>query len=232
LSIANAAVIEIEVAKDLRGNFTSFSYDSSNDIVKFQFEFYNTGSIPYKTRIRIDINDSKNNFVGWSDEKSLMPGDRKNFDIFWYTNSSGNFFVRTRAYYANEIFEQKSILEKNTSFFPENIFEITDFRTYDNFIIFDLKSQKDAKNVVVIPDNFPVGWIFEQKKIDFLGKYSSKTVILPYNPTLWSSQNLTLEIASDNGKYFMQKNFELSKEHGIIGFIYYCIDHLRLFNSQ
>ncbi|MEM5879516.1 MAG: hypothetical protein QXU74_03430, partial [Candidatus Aenigmatarchaeota archaeon] len=86
-SFAKATIIEVEIPKSLEGNLSSFSYDSSKDIMKFQFEFYNTGSTAYKTRIRLDlINNSKIVFTGWSNEKILMPGDRNNFEVYLSSN--------------------------------------------------------------------------------------------------------------------------------------------------
>jgi len=229
-SVANSTIIEVEVPQSLFGNFTSFSYDSSKDILKFWFEFYNSGSTAYRTRIRLDVlNDSKIVFTGWSDEKVLMPGDRKNFEIYWYTNSTGNFSARARAYFGNEILERKFSLEKKNSFSPEDVFEIKNFRTYDDFIVFDIKAKRNAKDVVILPSDFPLGWVFEQKKIDFLKEGEEKTVAIDYHPTVWSEGKLNLIIASNEGRYKTEERFEMRKEMGIFWLIYYLTDMLKLF---
>jgi hypothetical protein len=228
--IANSVIIKVEVPKSLVGNFTSFSYDSSKDILKFWFEFYNSGSTAYKTRIRLDaFNDSRIIFTGWSDEKILMPGDRKVFEIYWYTNSTGNFSIRVRAYFGNEIFERRINVEKNNSFSPEDVFEIKNFRTYDDFIVFDIKAKRSAKNVIILPSDFPLGWIFEQKKIDFLNK--EKTVAIYYQPTVWAEGKLNLIVASDDGIYKTEKIFEMKKEKGILWLIHYLTDRIKLLVS-
>ena len=230
--ITNSVIIKVEVPESLFGNFTSFSYDSSKDILKFWFEFYNSGSTAYKTRVRLDVfNDSRIIFTGWSDEKVLMPGDRKNFEIYWYTNSTGNFSIRVRAYFGNEIFERRITIEKNNSFSPQDIFEIRNFRTYDDFIVFDIKAKRNAKNVVVLPSNFPLGWIFEQKRIDFLKKEEEKTIAINYQPTVWTEGKLSLIVASDDGKYKTEKIFEMKKETGIIWLIHFLLDKIKLFIS-
>jgi hypothetical protein len=230
--LAKSAEIEVSVPSNLQGNISSISFNPSPDLVRFQIEFYNVGSVAYKARIRLDTNDSQNVFTGWSDEKSLMPGDRNSYDIYWYTNSTGNFSAKAKVYFANEIFEQKFNVEKKTSSFSENVFEITNFRTYDNFIVFDLKSNQDAKNVVVIPTNMPIGWIFEQKKIDSLNRGATKNIVIQYYPSVWTLKNVTLMIASDEGRYYSEKTFELSKETGILWFFHYFIDRLKMLSSQ
>jgi hypothetical protein len=230
--LAKSAEIKVSVPADLQGNISSISFNSSPDLVRFQIEFYNVGSVAYKARIRLDINDSQNVFTGWSDEKSLMPGDRNSYDIYWYANSTGNFSAKAKVYYANEIFEQKFNIGKKASSSSENVFEIMNFRTYDNFIVFDLKSNQDAKNVVAIPTNIPIGWIFEQKEIGSLNKGVTKNVVIQYYPSVWTLKNMTLTIASDEGRYYSEKTFELNKETGILWLFHYLIDRLKMFSSQ
>lgn len=227
--IARSAEIEVNIPRNIEGNVSSFSYSYSLNILNFQIEFYNKGSIAYKTRIRLDIfNGSQWFFTGWSGEKSLMPGDRKNFEIYWYTNSTGNFTTKVRAYLANEIFEQKFSIEKKTSFLPKSVFEVKNFRTYDDYIIFDVRTEENVKDVVVIPADFPLGWMFEQKKVDSINNNAEKTIVLHYQPTVWVPENLKLEIASDEGKYYTEKTFELRKEMGILRLFHYIIDSIKM----
>lgn len=229
-SFGRAAIIDVEIPKSLEGNVSSFSYDSSKDIMKFRFEFYNTGSTAYKARFRLDLlNNSKIFFTGWSDEKVLMPGDRKNFEIYLYSNSTGNFTLRSRVYFGNEIQEKIFSLEKKGSFSPEDVFEIENFRTYDDFIVFDVKANKTAKDVVILPHDFPLGWVFEQKKIDFLNENEKKSVAIKYHPTVWVEGKISLIVASDGGKYKTEKIFEMKKEVGILWLIHYLTDQLKLF---
>jgi hypothetical protein len=228
---SRAAVIEVKIAENLSVSISSSVADANTDILKFHTELYNIGSTGYTARIRLDINDSKNIHTAWSDEKDLMPGDRKNFDLFWYANSTGKFSVRMRIYYANEILEKNLDVVKNASMHSESIFKISGFRTYDDFVIFDLQASGSAKNISIIPEDFPQGWIFEQKQVDSIDNYGSKTIVLPYKPSLWMPQNVTIMVASDGGKYFSQQSFELKKETDILGVIYYLIDRVKMMIS-
>jgi hypothetical protein len=229
LSNANAVLIEVKVPKTLKGNVTSFSYDFSKNLVAFKLEFYNSGSISYTGRARIDVfNDSQTIFTAWSEEKKFMPGDRKIFELYWFTNLTGNFSGRIRMYFANEMLEKTFDLEKIYSYPTENVFTISSFRTYENAVVFDLKAEKDVKNVVIIPENIPLGWIFQQKKIEEMKKGEVRTVAISYKPTVWSEENLALSIADGDGKYFAQEEVKLKKESGLLGFVHYLIDLLKL----
>jgi hypothetical protein len=229
VTCVHSSSIEVDVSKNLKGNISSFSYDYRLNVMKFDVEFYNTGTVGYESRIRIDVFNGTNDiFTGWGKESILMPGDRKDSEIYWYTNSTGNFTARIRTYYANEIAEKVFPIEKNVSSESSSIFEIKNFRMYDDFAVFDVSAKDDAKNIIVMPSNFPAGWIFEQGKIDFIKKDSKKTITIQYRPDVWSEKNMGLEITSDDGIYYTKDAVKLEEEHGIIRIFHSIIDKMKL----
>ncbi|MEM5879634.1 MAG: hypothetical protein QXU74_04055, partial [Candidatus Aenigmatarchaeota archaeon] len=229
-SLSRAAIIKVDVSRNLEGKISSFSCDSSKDLIAFHLEFYNTGSIAYRARARVDIiNNSKTAFTAWSGEKILMPGDRKNFEVYLYSNLTGNLTLRSRMYFGNEIQENFFTIEKKNSLESEDVFEIKNFRTYDDFVVFDIKANKAAKDVVILPHNFPLGWIFEQKEIALLNENEEKTVAIKYFPTVWTEGKVNLIVASDGGKHKTERTFEMKKEIGILWLIYYLTDQFKLF---
>jgi|GEM_PF-857394 len=246
LLVTNEAVayfIEIDVEKVLGGDITSFYYNSSTDLVNFNIEFRNRGSIAYKARIRIDAskssdsNETNETFSAWGPEKVFMPGDKKSSELCWYNNETGNFSVRVRVYYAGEILEKFFEIEKKESMIPQeqierNMFEIRDFRTYDDFVIFDIVSKEDAKDVVIIPTKFRKGWIFEQEKIRLLKKGRYNTVALKYDPGVFAKDNITISIVSDDSKLFSEKTFTLEKKKGVEWVVFYIIDFIRFLTTR
>jgi len=230
IGFAYSSVIDVGVVEEIKGNVSSITYDNYSNIVKFSIEFYNTGSVPYKARIKNEIyNDSKLIFNGWSIEKNFTPGERNSFDIYWYTNYSGRYSSKLKAYFGNEIREYKEFdFLINKSILPEDVFEIKNLRTYDDYIIFDVESKEDVKNAIAIPNKYVSGWVFEQKKIGNITKDGLKLVVLPYHPTLWMPNNITLAIVSDNGKYFTEKTVEMKKNEGLAWLFYYIVDSMRM----
>jgi hypothetical protein len=224
-----SALIDVDISENIKSKIIYENNSISFDIVNFSTEFYNIGSVPYSARARIFVyNDNKLIFNGWSQEKDLMPGDKKTFNIYWYVSSPGKYESKLRLYFGNEINEsEKKELQIGETLIPEDIFEINNFRTYDNYVIFDVKSKKDAKNVIIIPSKYVSGWIFEQKTIDSIKKDSIKTVKINYYPTLWKPTTLKLSIVAENGKYYSEKDLEMKKEEGIIGMIYSILDSLK-----
>jgi hypothetical protein len=217
--------------EDIKSKIILENNTVSFNIINFSTEFYNIGSIPYNSRARIYIynNENKLIFSGWSQEKTLMPGDKKTFDIYWYTNYSGDYKSKLRFYFGNEIIEsEKKEFQINETLISEDIFEIYNFRTYDTYVIFDIKSKKDAKNIIIIPYKYVPGWIFEQEIIDSIKKDYIKTVKINYYPTVWKLSTLKLSIAAENGNYYSEKDLEMKKEEGIAKVIYNILDSLKL----
>jgi hypothetical protein len=228
--IVFSSLIEVDISEDIKGEVVHEGVNISSNIVKFSTEFSNVGSIAYNARARISIyKNDKLLFNGWSQEKTLMPGDRKIFDIYWYASSPVKYDSKLRVYAGNEIFEdEKKEFQVTETLIPEDNFEIMNFRTYDNYIIFDIKSKNDAKNTIVIPYKYVPSWIFEQKTIEYMRKGSVKTVQLNFYPSLVEPTSLKLSIMAENGKYYSEKTLEMKKEQGIIRIFHSILDSLKL----
>lgn len=228
-----ASLVAVSTAEMLKGNLTSLFIDDSSNVIKFYSEFYNIGSIAYKARMRIDIlNESNLVFTGWSKEEVFMPGDKKNFEMFWFSDSKGKYTFKLRIYFGNEISEyRETVFEVKKSIEHEDAFEIKEFRTYDDFVIFDLYSKRDVENLIIMPYKYTPGWIFEQKKIDSMKKNETKVVVVPYYPTVWGQKELKLVVVSNEGIYYTEKSLQLEKKTGLIGLFYYIVDNLKIIFS-
>ncbi len=225
------SLIDVGVAESLKGNISSITYDNTSNIVKFSVEFYNTGSVGYKARIKNEIydNDSRLIFNAWSQENSLMPGERKTFDTYWFSDDSGKYYSKFKVYFGNEILEYRKFeFSIGESISPEDVFEIRNLRTYDDHIIFDIQSIEGANDVIIMPNRYIHGWIFEQGVVTNVTKNSSKTVVIKYYPTLWMPSNISLSIASDDGAYYSERVVEMKKNEGLMGFFFYIIDSFRM----
>ncbi|MCS7106096.1 MAG: hypothetical protein NZ942_02155, partial [Candidatus Aenigmarchaeota archaeon] len=200
-------------------------YETKNGVLKINLEFFNTGSIPYKARARFDIlNSSEIVFTGWSKEETLMPGEAKNFELFYYSSKTENLTSRLRIYYANEIIEKyfNLTLEKKKN--PEDIFQVKNFRVYDNYLRFEVKANKSTK-IFVIPSNFLPGCIFEQAEVE-LKENKNTEIILPFSCQVWFPHEITVEIVNEDGSYYHSNSFYLEKEKGLLKYVNLIIDKI------
>ncbi|MFH0929010.1 MAG: hypothetical protein V1818_01485 [Candidatus Aenigmatarchaeota archaeon] len=226
---AYAASVEVGISEVMEGKLISLSHDNATNIVKFSAEFYNTGSVPYKTRMKTEIiKGDETVFNGWSDEKDFMPGDKRMFETYWHATTSGAYSVKLKAYFGNEIKEYKKVdFVVGSVADSEDVFAIENFRTYDDYVLFDVVSNEDVENVIIMPSGYTAGWIFEQKTIDNLTKNSSKYVMIKYKPTLWSRSAVKMSIVSDDGKYYTEESLEMKKLEGLTGLYFYITDSIK-----
>ena len=214
VSLSSTQKISVNVGEVLRAEVSDIEYNSSVDgIFKIRFQLYNSGSTGYKARARLDVfNDSELVFTGWSEEKSFIPGTRETFSLYWLPPQKGRFLAKLRVYYADEIEKIRTIRVevKNVSSLLKN-FEITDLKTYSDEIKFKLKSNKSLKNVLIIPSDYPLGWVFEQKRIEKIDKDEIKDITLGYKPSLWKPSGITLKIVTEDGKYASSEHFSLKR---------------------
>ncbi len=185
----------------------------------------------------MDIFDQESNwiFTAWTQEVDFYPGTDKILSIYYYPlNITGNFNGRLRVYYGNEILEDFSIrFRVESPIRPKEIVNISNIKVYDNVIVMDIKSNKNLTNVLIVPSNYPLGWIFEQKKIHELKANEIERISIDYEPTLWiPERNVSFYIVTEDGKYFGSKTFTLEKESGLERFLYSTNKWLENFLSK
>lgn len=230
IPLVSAGVVNIGVKMDIRGNISAVFYNISNGVLKINPEFYNTGSVAYKARVRLNVlNSTDTIFTGWSKEETLMPGERKNFEIYGYILRTENIIAKLRVYYGQEIDQREMKFKVTKNDITEDVFQIKNFRTYDNFIKFQIRSNKSLNNVLIVPKNYMMGWVFEQMKIEKLDENKNIEVVIPYESDVWLSHDMNIDVFTEDGKYYSTFSFNLQKEKGLEKYVNYITDKLSLF---
>jgi len=232
-----AQVIKVNIRDKLESEITTIKYNSlleSGEPFKVNFELFNSGSIGYRVRIRLNImNDTEIYYTGWSEEKPLWPGNSGNFELYWYPmNLTGNLEAKLLVYYANEIEELKSIDFKISSTSnPEKDIDITDLKTYEDRVIVTLKTDQELEDVIIIPSDYPYGWIFEQSKIDLINAGKEKKVELKYEPTIWKETETMIHVFTEDGKHYNSKSFLMEREESRINILSFFIKIFKIFST-
>lgn len=230
--LIEAQLIELRIKEIIDKEVGPLMYNKSisNGPFLVSFEIFNSGSVGYRARARMDVYKDKNFlFSGWSKEYSLNPGMRSKFDIYWFpVNLTGNYKAKIRIYYGNEMDDLKSINFKLKNIItPKDVVEITDLETYDDEIVFNIKSDQNLNNVLIIPSDYPLGWVFEQEKIENLEKNEKKQIVIPYEPALWIETPLTINVITGDGQYYTRGQFSLEREGKFSQFLHYLLKILK-----
>ncbi|MCD6557886.1 MAG: hypothetical protein J7K31_02525 [Candidatus Aenigmarchaeota archaeon] len=194
-------------------------------------EWMNSGSVSCKVKIRADIlKDDAVVYTGWSQEKIMLPGAYDTFDIYWLPKEDGNYHVVLTAY---QCYESKKIKEINFSAIGtnktraslEDIAGISISNTKD-MIRINVKKKRGVESLpplVVIPSQYPMGWYFESKKLEPTQDKIIDTI--SYYAEYWKEEPITLEIVSEDGKYYAKKTIRLKEPrdvtplYAVVGFV-------------
>jgi hypothetical protein len=227
--LAYSSSIEIDISQNMNVEMTHESVDNSSSLVKFYYQVYNTGSIPYSARIRTYVyNESGLIFDGWSNEKDFMPGDKKTIETYWHANAKGRYNTTLRIYYGNEMTEKKGIsFEVVNDTIPDETFDIRNFRTYEDYVVFEIGGKTDHNNVTVIPSKYVPGWVFDQKVVDEVKGGLFRAVKISYHPTVWQPTDLKLTFVTSDGMHYYEKIVQMKKTQGFEGMFYEILDSLK-----
>jgi hypothetical protein len=237
---SSCATVEVNVDQELMANISMFSYNSSNDLVKFMVEAYNTGSVPVVGKVRVDIINSSSgsghstSFTAWGDEKTLMPGEKQLSTLYYHTAQEGTLITRVRFYYSNEQTEKSFLVIKanvDQKKQDTKTLSVKGVRTYDDRLAVDLQSIEDTNGVVLVPNRFPAGWVVGQIVVGDMRGGESKTVFLPFKPSLFLERNVSLIVSNFDGSSFSEESFVLKKESGIRMFVGRFLDDFRTWMS-
>lgn len=217
-------VLNVNIKSQIGGviDYLNYSKKINSTPQEILINWANIESIGCDVRFRVDIyqntsNGSKLVYTGWSEKKGIEPGDHGLFKIYWFPkNLSGNFTGKIRLYSCAEIFN----VEKNISFEvikPKQTFnETKDFdvnvETTKKWVDIKIKANKDIKDLIIIPKEYPIGWIFESEKIDEIKEGEEKTIRLNYEASIWKPVGITLELVTMDGKDYKTLQFILAEK--------------------
>jgi hypothetical protein len=218
---------------------SSFGYESDLNLVKFTIETFNRGSISYRSRVKLDVlnttmvgGEEKNKvlFTAWGKEEDLTPGSRMITQLYWHSDEVSDRKVRVRVYHADDILEEVYDIDKRETLSKaqSDVFKIKNFRTYDDYVLFDLTSNEFMGEVILIPKDFQTGWVFEQKILEDVPKGETLIVRLPYEHSMFTEEPVTIGVVGDGSNIYDEFTFKMERKTGLFRWIQELIDGIRL----
>lgn len=210
-----ASTVDVSISEELQVKIRVLNFTANNGVIKSKVELFNTGSVDYGGRVRIDIikGDSVV-YTTWSDEKLLFPSDKKIFDLVGYLPEEGDYKAVVKVYYGPEKMEQRDIKFKNSfSTEAKDSFYIERIRADDNFVKFDVKAIQNISEVFVTIYQYPKSWIVETQNIGSAVEGKRIPVKIKYYPSLWEGKNVSIQIFSGDGEHYSVRKITLSREN-------------------
>ena len=206
----------------------------NNGVMTASYDVFNSGSIAYSARIRLDVSDENEEITSiWSKEYKLNPGQRDTIEIYWYEPLNTVRIAKARLYRAYDILDIGNITWIfNDIYSPEN-FEKTssairfnNIQVYDDKIKFKITADNDVGKIIVYPIRYTKGWLFEQMVVENTIANKSKSAHINYDTGAFFEDEITLIAVSSDGKYYGEKTIVLKKETGLKKWINIFIDML------
>jgi hypothetical protein len=221
--ISECQNVDVKILGDFKHQVVTYSYTQSDGFLIFDSEFFNPGSVGYNVKARFDIfNGTKMIYSAWSPERLMEAGSRERFVLYWFPgNLKGNFSVQGRFYYNNEL----EVLGKEQlqDFEPSNpVIEIDvgKVKVFDDGIFFDITPNETLEGAVIIPMNFPSGWVVDQATVGRLESGKKHEIDLPYESGSLVEATPEVLVISKDGKFYGFRQFNLEKEKGFSKFLH------------
>jgi hypothetical protein len=189
--------LEVSIAENLGGHAAWFNL-SNGPAQTFGVRWENTGSVNCLSRPRIDIytmdNDSLGNviYTAWGSEESIMAGGSRAWQLY-SSLSEGDYAAVLRMYYCNEMFEEEPYRFSAPGREPAEDLSIENIVVHPDYIDVAVRG---TGNMVVIPQDYPRGWIFQGGLVD--ENMIARLGFVPVGP---EGTSATLMAVSSEGKY-------------------------------
>jgi len=211
-----AMAISVEVESSVDGRNTFLEFDNSSPIsVKLDWE--NIGSVDCNTRLRVDIlENSSKIYTSWSKNSALAPGGGDFFEIYYLPDKNGNYSADVKLDYCNELVPITSF---NFTFSKPEFGELNlpvKTSSTKSEITFILEPDRNLSEVIIMPKDFPRGWIVNSVRVEDLKKGEPKTVVLEYEPAVWMPKNVTFNIISEGKCREVEVELKESKDYTFV----------------
>ncbi len=200
-------------------------------VMTASFDVFNSGSIAYAARVRVDMfddeNDAKITSI-WSEGLELNPGQRDSISLYWYEPSDTTRTAKVRLYRGYDILNLEDITWVfNGSGLSENseslvgsdklggTINFEDVRVHDDTIKFKMTADDDIGKIIVYPIRYKDGWIFEQTVVVDVIADKPQTAYVNYDTELFYENEIKLIAVSSDGRYYGEQMVLLKRESGI-----------------
>lgn len=189
----------------------------NSNVMSASYDVFNSGSVAYAARIRLDISDGSKKVTSiWSSESLLNPGERDTINMYWYEPKDKTITADARLYRAYDIVDIGNITWVfNDASTSSDAIDIEMVRVYDDKIKIKITAENDTGKIIVYPVKYTAGWLFEQNIIEDVAAGKSRSTYIYYDTGLFRETDITLVAVSEDGRFYGEKTFLLKKESGI-----------------
>ncbi len=213
---AYAPPVYVSVTGKIQGRIDYQNYsshlDSAPQAILMNLE--NIGSAGCIVKVRADFRKG-DKYLGtsWSEIEPMEPGGHFLFHNYWMPDETGTITADITIYQCYELFDGGKILFQvvNSTVHETRNLHVTDVKNSKNEINLTITANRTLHNILIIPKDYPLGWIIEPRKIDNIEAGEQKTISIEYEPSTWHAQTLGFNIVTQDGSEFMRHEVHLKE---------------------
>ncbi len=216
-SFVHAPPIYISVSGKIQAGVDYVNYSASVEgapqVILMNVE--NIGSAGCVVKVRADIyKDSVFLKTIWSEVEALEPGGTFLFHNYWMPDVEGDIRVNISIYQCYERFEwgQVSFNVVNSTVHESDNFLVSETKNSQDEINMTIMSNKTLENVLIIPRDYPLGWIVEPQRIERIDAGEEKTVTIKYHASTWHAHTIVFDIVTEDGREYGQAAVQLRED--------------------
>jgi hypothetical protein len=228
--VAGAAAVgaEVKVVRQLVCEPRHFSVEEHNGLLTAKAELYNSGTVGYAARARLDIYEgSGGRFTAWSGEKVLMPGERSTYLLYWFSGEGANLTASMGFDCATEHEEAGNYSVAMGSVAAENPFSILNAVTYADRVRVETISSKDLGEVHAYVSDYVPGWLFEEASASSIKAGKRFFLDIPYSTGVFVNASVTINLADESGSYYAASPYAMRRVEGVVAVWDMLIDWIR-----
>ncbi|UCG95913.1 MAG: hypothetical protein JSV92_02630 [archaeon] len=211
-----AVEINVRVRDKIGGQIEYFELEKNVDSVqRFVIQWYNSESVSCRSRMEYRIGKGGGKYeTVWSDEREMPVGVSRHFEAYWLPEEKGNYSTVLVIHHCHDAIKSEAF-NFSVESVPrsEETIGIEARNLPGKKIEVMLDSDTDVEDLIVIPTNYPAGWIFSSKRLENLEAGEGAKLVLDYEPSVWMEEKVDLQAVSLDGRYSSEKiSFKLREE--------------------
>jgi hypothetical protein len=199
--------VGVQVRENVLGHAAWFSI-SNGPVQRFSARWENIGSVNCNVRPRIDIYGVADNgslgdlaYTAWGSQEPVMSGGSQEWEIF-SALPEGNYAAVLRTYHCNEIFEEEPLLFASPGGAGGSGLGVSSVDVHDGYVDVSV-SGGQGRDIAVIPESYPRGWIFQSARTDESGR--ARLDFVPVG----EQGAVNIEVFSLDGESYGSREFSL-----------------------
>jgi hypothetical protein len=195
---STALGLDVSIKESITGHVAWFSL-SNGPAQRFSVRWENIGSVNCLARPRIDFYESVGNasaenpvYTAWGSEDAVLSGGSSEWELY-SSLPEGDYGAVLRMYHCNEIFEEEPYGFTAPGSTPGESLVIESVDVHRDYI--DVIVSGDSDGAVVIPEDYPRGWIFQS------GVVEENTARLMFVPVSHVETAVSVRAVSPEGDY-------------------------------